>query len=242
MRKALLPMVASLALCGAATAALIATNANAAQTAKPMMIALIGGNDAGGAQTARKPVMIAQLAPGEGAGPRAEGGPPPDMQDGMMDPGMRRGQMCQDIYAHKVGELAFLETKLSLTGAQAPLFAHWKQASLDVAKRHEGECATGERREPGQRRDMMARLNMEETMLKRRLADIDAERPTLSALYAALNPEQKQEFGHAAMRAMGGRMGMMMGMVGGRNHGMGPGRGPMDHRPMGDMPPPPRPQ
>jgi hypothetical protein len=206
------------------------------------MIALIGGNDAGGAQTARKPVMIAQLAPGEGAGPRAEGGPPPDMQDGMMDPGMRRGQMCQDIYAHKVGELAFLETKLSLTGAQAPLFAHWKQASLDVAKRHEGECATGERREPGQRRDMMARLNMEETMLKRRLADIDAERPTLSALYAALNPEQKQEFGHAAMRAMGGRMGMMMGMMGGRNHGMGPGRGPMDHRPMGDMPLAPRPQ
>ena len=33
MRKALLPLVASLALCGAATAALIATNARAAQTA-----------------------------------------------------------------------------------------------------------------------------------------------------------------------------------------------------------------
>ena len=221
MRKALLPMVASLALCGAATAALIATNANAAQTL-------------------RKPMMIAQLAPDDGAGPRAEGGPPPDMQDGMMDRRMRRGQMCQDMYAHKVGELAFLETKLSLTGAQAPLFARWKQASLQVAKQHEGECATRERREPGQRRDMMARLSMEETMLKRRLADIDAERPSLSALYAALNPEQKQEFGHAAMRAMGGRMGMMMGMMG--RHGMGPGRGPMDHRPMGDMPPAPPPQ
>jgi hypothetical protein len=222
MRKALLPMVASLALCGAATAALIATNANAAQTA-------------------RKPMMIAQLAPGDSGGARSEGGPPPGppgMEDGMMDRGMRRGQMCQDMYAHKVGELAFLETKLSLTSAQAPLFAHWKQASLDVAKRHEGECAIRERREPGQRRDMMARLNMEETMLKRRLADIDAERPSLGALYAALNPEQKQEFGHAAMRAMGGRMGMMMGMMGHR--GMGPG--PMDHRPMGDMAPPPRPQ
>jgi hypothetical protein len=238
MRKALLPMVASLALCGAATAALIATNANAAQTAKPMMIALIGG-DAGGAQTARKPVMITQLAPGDNGGARAEGGPPPGPPpDGMMDRGMRRGQMCQDMYAHKVGELAFLETKLSLTGAQAPLFERWKQASLQVAKSHEGECATSERREPGQRRDMMARLNMEETMLKRRLADIDAERPSLGALYAALNPEQKQEFGHAAMRAMGGRMGMMMGMMGHR--GMGPG--PMDHGPMGDMPLAPRPQ
>lgn len=237
MRKALLPMVASLALCGAATVALIATNAHAAQTAKPMMLALIG-SDAG----ARKPMMIAQLAPGDSGGARSEVGPPPGPPPGMEDRMMRRGQMCQDLYARKVGELAFLETKLSLNGSQAPLFARWKQASLDIAKRHESDCATRERREPGQRRDMMARLNMEETMLKRRLADIDAERPSLGALYASLSPEQKQEFGQAAMRAMGGRMGMMMGMMGGRHHGMGPGRGPMDHGPMGDMPPPAPPQ
>lgn len=236
MRKALLPMVASLALCGAATVALIATNAHAAQTARPMMLALIGSDAA-----ARKPMMIAQLAPGDAGGDRSEVGPPPGPPPGdrMMDRGMRRGQMCQDMYAHKVGELAFLETKLSLTAPQQPLFEHWKQASLDVAKRHEGECT--ERREPGERRDMMARLTMEETMLKRRLADIDAERPSLGALYASLNPEQKQEFGHAAMRAMGGRMGMMMGMMG-RHHGMGPGHGPMDRRPMGEAPPPPMPQ
>ena len=61
-------------------------------------------------------------------------------------------------------------------------------------------------------------------MLKRRLADIDAERPSLGALYAALTPEQKQSFGHAGM---GGPM--RMGMMGGRHPGMGPdmGRGPM---------------
>ena len=90
-------------------------------------------------------------------------------------------------------------------------------------------------REPGQRRDLVARLNMEETMLKRRLADIDAERPSITALYAALTPEQKQELGHAGMHGMGERMGMM-----GRHHGMGPG--PMGHGPMGEMPPPPPPQ
>jgi hypothetical protein len=218
MRKALLPMIASLALCGAATAALIATNASAAQTA-------------------RRPAMIAQFAPQDGAGPRAEGGPP-GMPDRMMDRGARRGQMCQDMYAHKAGELAFLEAKLSLTATQEPLFAHWKQASLDVAKRHEGDCATREHREPGQRRDLMARLNMEETMLKRRLADLDAERPSLTAFYAALDPAQKEEFGHAAMRAMGGRM-HMMGMMG-RHPGPGRmGMGPMGHGPMGEAPPPP---
>ncbi|MBA2589204.1 MAG: Spy/CpxP family protein refolding chaperone [Alphaproteobacteria bacterium] len=236
MRKALLPMVASLALCGAATAALIATNANAAQTARPLMIALIGG-DAGAAQTVRNPVMIAQLAADDRAGPRAEGGPPPDM-DRMMDRGARRGQMCQTMYAHKVGELAFLEAKLSLTATQEPLFARWKQTSLDIAKRHESDCSSSERREPGRRRDMMARLDMQETMLKRRLADIGAERPSLGALYAALNPEQKQELGHAGMRGMGGRMSMM-----GRHHGMGHGpMGPTGRGPMGEAPPPPPPQ
>ena len=35
MRKALLPMLASLAVCGAATAALVATNARADQTGRP---------------------------------------------------------------------------------------------------------------------------------------------------------------------------------------------------------------
>ena len=43
MRKALLPMIASLALCGAATAALIATNAHAEQSGtKPVMMAAAG--------------------------------------------------------------------------------------------------------------------------------------------------------------------------------------------------------
>jgi hypothetical protein len=219
MRKALLPMIASLALCGAATAALIATNANAAQVL-------------------RKPVMIAQLAAGDRPGPRAEGGPPPDM-DPVMDRGDRRGQFCQDIYAHKVGELAFLEAKLSLTPAQEPLFANWKQVSLDAAKRHAADCATRETREPGQHRDLIARLDRQEIRLKRRLADITAERPSLSALYAALNPTQKEELDHAAMRGMGGRMHMMMGMMG--RH-PGPGRGPMDRRPLGEAPPPPPPQ
>ena len=80
--------------------------------------------------------MIAQLAPGEARRPlRSRPAPrPPGMEDRMMDRGMRRGQMCQTMYAHKVGEMAFLETKLSLTGAQAPLFARWKDISLQVAK------------------------------------------------------------------------------------------------------------
>src|SRR5438552_1965387 len=122
MRKALLPMLASLALCGAATAALIATNARAEQQSvhKPMMIALAGAT------------------PGKAtAAPPAEGGQPAGLRDGAAQDammGQRREQICRDLYAGKVGELAFLEAKLSLDAKQASLFGRWKQASLDIAK------------------------------------------------------------------------------------------------------------
>jgi hypothetical protein len=138
----------------------------------------------------------------------------------------RRGQFCKNMYARKVGELAFLETKLSLTPAQTPLFARWKQASLDIANKHESECATFKR--PDGRPGIAERLNMEEKLLKIRLSDIQAEKPSLVALAQALTPEQQSELGRAGMVGMGGRMHMMMGMM---------GRGRMGHGP--DAPPPP---
>ena len=238
MRKALLPMIASLALCGAATAALIATNARADQSGrKPMMLALLAEDGAPGADAA-------------GSAP----GMPPDM---MEDRGERRAQFCKDMYAQKVGELAFLEAKLSLSGSQQPLFEHWRQASLDVAKQHQEECTSREHRKPGERASVVDRLNMEETMLKKRLANIDAEKPSLTAFYDSLSQQQKQEFGRA-MHPMEGRMHMMMGMMGEPHSGMGGrmrrgpmggppgpmgpgpmGPGQMGPGPLGDAPPPP---
>lgn len=227
MRKALLPMVASLALCGAATVALIATNARADQTTrKPMMIAM-----------ANQDTMPGSAA----AAPDGAGGP------GMMhDMAAHREQMCKNMYARKVGELAYLEAQLSLTPAQEPLFQNWKQASLDIAKQREGDCTTREQRKPGERPGVVDRLNMEETMLKKRLANLQTMRPSLTAFYDSLSPAQKQEFGHDARRHMQGRMHMMMGRqrppeMGG-HMGHGPmGAGPMGSGPMGDAPPPPPP-
>jgi hypothetical protein len=226
MRKALFPMIASLALCGAATAALVATNARAEQ----------GG---------RKPVMIALVTPdrsGAMAAPRSEGGP--DMHEAMAEP--RREEVCKFLYARKAGELAFLEAKLSLSANQAPLFAHWKQASLDVAKQHQGDCSGRKRpaESRGRQFSMVDRLALEEDMLKRRLADIEAERPALTALFAALTPAQRQEFSQDDMRDMAGRMHIMLGMMDRPHPGMGPGpmgRGPMEHGPMGQPPGPPPP-
>ncbi|HEY1877722.1 MAG TPA: hypothetical protein VGG66_09635, partial [Rhizomicrobium sp.] len=157
MRKALLPMIASLALCGAATGALIATNARAEQSGrKPLMLGLVAQDGAPGGDAAG-------TAPGMA----------PEM---MRDRTVRRAQFCKDIYARKAGEMAFLEAKLSLTGSQQPLFDRWKQVSLDMARQRQGDCASGEGRKPGQRPNVVDRLNREEAMLKKRLANIDAEK------------------------------------------------------------------
>ena len=218
MRKALLPMIGVLLLCGAATIALVATNARAAQDG-------------------RKPMMIALMAPDMAR--RTTAAPPPESGSprGVMREGGRE-QICRDVYAGKAGELAFLEAKLSLDARQAPLFARWKQASLEIAKQNEGDCA-------GPRRDLrrpsaVDRMTLEEYLLKKRLADIQAERPSLTALYNALTPAQKEEFSHSDARRMPGRFNVMFGML---DH---PGmqmmrpdamRGTM-HGPMGPEPPP----
>jgi hypothetical protein len=219
MRKALLPTLlpplASLLICGAAAGTLIATNAHAGQTTgKPVM-------------------MLAQNQPAPETARQA--GPPPDMDEATTrEP--RRGQFCRNISALKAGELAFLETKLQLTTSQQPLFARWKDISMDIAKRHEGDCDNRvERLRAGQRRDMMERLDREEDRLKTRLADIQTERPALSTLYAALDPTQKEEFGRAAR--VGGRMHMAMGMM---HHGRSPEMGrPFGRGPTGEPPLPP---
>jgi hypothetical protein len=224
MRKALLPMIASLALCGAATAALIATNARADQSGrKPVMLALAGQDS---------------QSIGDTAAPSADGGPGRDM---MRDNPARRAQFCKDMYARKVGELAFLGAKLSLTANQEPLFDHWKQARLDIAKQHQDACSSHEMHKPGDRPGLVDRMNTEETMLKKRIADLDAEKPSLTAFYDSLTPAQKQEFGRAAMRRRAERMHMMVGMMGRPRPpelGGRMGRGPMGG-PMGDAPPPP---
>jgi hypothetical protein len=220
MRKTLLPMIASLALCLLGAAVLIGTKARAAQSGfKPMMIALIGAEGAPSPEKAdsRHPVMIAQAA----LAAESSRAPGAGMRGG------RRAEVCQTIYAHKVGELAFLEARLSLTPTQAPLFARWKTVSLNIARQHQGDCA-GHRR-PQAPPSMMDRLTREEGLLKQRLADIQAERPALAALYDSLTPTQRDALRPGEM----GR-GMMMGHP-------GPMGGPPGASPVGLPPGPPPP-
>ncbi len=149
--------------------------------------------------------------------------------------------MCQDAYAHQVGDMAYLETRLSLTSAQQASFDRWKSARLDVAKRgrsrlrHPRFSPAGAN--PASPMDGMAR---EEDMLKRRLADLQAERPALAAFYNSLTDTQKAVLTHPGPEAMMGRHRMFADAILPSRRGGGPGMG--GRPPMLDAPPPPLPQ
>lgn len=215
MRKALIPMFASLAVCGAATVAFLATNASAQpETRKPLMVALVAPG-----------TMLAQntQSPSGARGMRM-----PDAAE----MASRMKQMCEDHYAREVGRMAYLETRLSLTQAQQPLFARWKTVKLDTAKRHTADCGQDVAREArsGEASNPVERMGREQDMLKKRLADLDAEHPVLAALYNALSPSQRETLSPDGRRHMadGGMMERRMMRV-------GPAA-------PGDQPPPPPPQ
>jgi hypothetical protein len=214
MRKALIPMLASLALCGAATAALIA-NARA-QTNPP-----------------RKPMMAALVSPGTML---AQNTPPPGGRDmhmpGPVEMAAHMKQMCQDRYAREVGRMAYLEARLNLSQTEQPLFARWKDVKLDIAKRRSTDCGQRPAHQDHAQSSPVERMSREEDVLKKRLANLDAERPVLAALYGALTPAQREMLKpRHAMMARGMGHGMM-------------DRGMMHRRPMemGDHPPAPPPQ
>lgn len=172
MRKALIPMLASLALCGAGTLALIASNERAqANPRKPMMVALLGAD-----------ALLAQNLP--------DASPASDMGEATgFGPNLK--QFCDDRYAGEVGRMAYLEARLQLSDSEQPLFGRWKDVRLDIAKRRAADCNTRIAGADQDRADPVTRMSRQETMLKQRIADIDTERPVFAALYAVLTPEQR---------------------------------------------------
>jgi len=138
-------------------------------------------------------------------------------------------RICEDHYAREVGRMAYLEARLKLTPAQQPLFARWRDVSLGIAKRRSSDCGQRLAQRDRKEANIVDRMGHEEEMLKQRIADLDAERPVLGALFTALSPDQREAM-FPDRRMMAGDM--MMD----REHFRHP---PME---MGDHPPPPPPQ
>jgi hypothetical protein len=208
MRKAFVPLLASLLLCGAATGALVATGAQA-QTGT------------------RNPVMLAQNTetPPANMG-RMHRFSPADMA-------ARHKQRCEDGYARSVGRMAYLEARLNLTGSQQSLFSAWRSVKLGIAKRHADACVARDMSQPRQQISPVDRMTRMEDRLKARIGDLDAERPAFAALYGALSPDQQKALAPHRHGRMHGRHGMRgHGMMG---RGM-MRRGPMNGQP--PAPPP----
>ena len=221
MRKSLFPMLVSLALCGAATTALVISSAHAQPEARnPVMVT--------------PPVQVAQNEP------PPDGQPPRDLR--RRDPAelaARMKTMCQDAYAHQAGDLTYLQTRLQLTASQQSAFQRWSQARLAIAKHHADECAQRpqpERRARGQMPSPADMMGREEDRLKQRLADIEAERPALDALYNTLSPQQRVELVRASRQDRGD---MRRHMFADARGGRGPMGGPMGRPPFGPDAPPP---
>lgn len=255
MTKRFAALSLSLLLCSAAAIAFIAPTASA-QAPDP-----------------HNPVLLAQATPpaaARGGSGRALNRPAPSAADRTA----RRGEFCQEGYARAAGRFAALEVRLNLTAAQTGAFNRWRDLRLAAAKRTAGECTAQPQGAPGRGPrggtatppSPVERLTREETRLQHRLADIQAERPGLEALYNSLSPAQRQTlarerggFGRGpGMHGMGMR-GMMGRGPGGEGNRMfrrsgpqgpgmmgpgpqgGPGgrRGPGMNPPPGDQPPPP---
>jgi hypothetical protein len=193
MKKTLLPLLASLVLCAGAAGTVAITGALAHTTPT--------------ATDAHPPTLTKPMGPHRNPAEMAQ----------------RMKEFCADGYARMVGRLAYVETKLALTPAQEPVFAHWKAVRLANAAARRDACAA-----PHQmgRHDILARMAREEDQLKDRLSALEKERPALTDLLAVLTPEQKRVFDHGHNRA-----GAMMG-AGMMDHGM-MGQGMMDHGMMG---------
>ncbi|HTQ12944.1 MAG TPA: Spy/CpxP family protein refolding chaperone [Rhizomicrobium sp.] len=130
-------------------------------------------------------------------------------------------EMCNGIYAHRVGMVAELGARLDLNDSQRPLYERWKEVVLDGAKRHQGECLAHQpdMSHPPSLLDREARMR---DRLKDRLAEMDAQQPALAALYNSLSPEQKGEMDRAARQAFGHMHRGMMGGMHGWHHRGGP--------------------
>lgn len=256
MRKSLLVLSFSFAACAAATALVATASAQAPAANNPVMLAQ-GSPPAPNAAGRRGPAARGPSRPAPTTAERTA----------------RRDGICQETVARTAGRFAELEVRLNLTGAQTGAFTHWRDLRLAAAKTRAAECASrplppqmaqgaarGGRGANATPPNPVERLTREETQLQHRLADIQAERPALEALYNGLSAAQRQTLARANGRGPGGRrfggfggprggMGMgprggmggmgprgMMGMRGPQGPGM---RGPGGPGRNGDQPPPP---
>lgn len=131
---------------------------------------------------------------------------------------------CANRYAHAVGTMAYLETRLNLTSAQKGAFERWKDVVLNSAKKGADACAA--MKMPDHRPTLVEKAKWQEKRLEMRLDGLKAQMPALENLTAKLDDNQDRILDRAIRKMM--RHGRGHGRQGWGHHrgrGMGPGMG-----------------
>jgi hypothetical protein len=127
--------------------------------------------------------------------PAAGGGASAAMPEHKFDP----RNMCLNRVAHRIGYRAYLKARLDLKADQQTAWNAFEKAADGVSAKDKARCAALPT-DVTTRPKFTERMTMRETMMKARLESLEAVKPSLTALYAALTPEQQELFD----RPMGG--------------------------------------
>jgi len=111
---------------------------------------------------------------------------------------------CLDRVARRAGNRTYLKIKLDLKADQAAAWDAFAKASDTADVKDTARC-NALPSEMKERPNYVDRLTMEETYMKARVERIEAVKPSLTALYNTLSPEQKASLDRP--RPMGGMMG-----------------------------------
>ncbi|GEP55957.1 Spy/CpxP family protein refolding chaperone [Reyranella soli] len=120
---------------------------------------------------------------------------------------------CLDRVARRAGNRTYLKIKLDLKADQVSAWDAFAKASDDADVKDTARC-NALPSEMKERPNYVDRLSMEEAYMKARVERIEAVKPSLTALYNTLSPEQKASLDRP--RPMGGMMGHHRGGPGPR--------------------------
>lgn len=132
--------------------------------------------------------QLAQAAP-PAAMPPAAGGQNPRAADRERH-AFSPKDMCVEHVARRIGNRAYLKARLDLKPEQMPLWAAFEKAADEASAKDKARCAslpTEMQTSP----NFMERFTRRDEMMKARVESLEAVKPSLQALYAALTPEQK---------------------------------------------------
>lgn len=106
--------------------------------------------------------------------------------------------MCVDHVARRIGNRAYLKARLDLKPEQMALWSAFEKAADEASAKDRARCASlpSDARTPP---NFIERFNRRDEMMKARVESLEAVKPSLEALYAALTPEQKAILDKPAM-------------------------------------------